>query len=96
MRYSNIRTTHDMTSCIHREGSKNRKGGRGEVSYLGLAILSDLFPISALSHSILRGYSIRSNYPTNRLTILEPRIQEIGELCVVQKRHGTDFESPKL
>ena len=34
--------------------------------------------------------------PTNAFTILEPRDQEIGELYVVHKCRGTDFEAPKL
>ena len=30
------------------------------------------------------------------LTILEPRNKEIGEFCIVQERHATDFVVSKL
>ena len=35
-------------------------------------------------------------YPTNPFTILEPLDQEIGEFYVVQERHATDLDAPKL
>ena len=36
------------------------------------------------------------NSPTGLFTILEPRVQEIDEFYVGEKRRKTDFEAPKL
>ena len=39
---------------------------------------------------------ILTEYPTNPLTFLEPRDQEIGEFYVAQEHRATDIEAPKL
>ena len=47
-------------------------------------------------HSPLHCYILQYNYPTGPFTISEPRDQDVNEFCMVQERHATDFEAPKL